>query len=65
MKKGAVGWTTGMNVFPPVEFAVANFVSSIVLGTAKDPIGPAIRCMLKPHQGPSQVSLCQDILFSI
>ena len=65
MRKGTTGRTLGMEIYPLVEFAIAVFMGSIILCTAEDPIGPAIGWGLKPHQGTKQVSLRQDILFSI
>ena len=49
MRKGAGGWISSEEVFPLVEFAMADFVGGIVLYTAEELIGPAVRWGLKPY----------------
>ena len=53
MRRGTAERTPGVDVFPPVEFAVADFAGGIVLCTAEDPIGRTIGWGLKLHQSPT------------
>ena len=42
MKKGAIGWTPGIDIFLFVEFITSDFVGHIILCTAEDTSGPAV-----------------------
>ena len=65
LRKGAAGWTPGVDIFSLVEFAMVVFAGGITLCTTEEPNSPTIGWGLKLHQGPTQVSLHQDIFFSI
>ena len=53
------------DVFPPSKFATVGFIEGIVLYAEKTPISTIVEYKLKPHPSPVQVSLYQDLLFSI
>ena len=65
MRKGTTGQTPSTDIFSPIEFAIAAFSEGTIFCTAEDPFGPAIGWKLKPHQGPKQVSMHQEILLNM